>query len=104
MKYVGIKKENTVYKIIESNDLKDMVGYELLGSRGEIRSHEYGITDILFAVKRNGNKIEYMIGNRKDISATVTQDSEYTVRSKATLWNPVLQIEKEILESRNSQD
>lgn len=34
MKYVGIRKENNLYKILEINDFQDIKGFELLHSRG----------------------------------------------------------------------
>ena len=97
MKYVGIRKENNLYKILESNDFQDIKGFELLHSRGEIRSYDYEIEDVLFAVRRKASTIEYIVGNEKDIAAIAKQDPEYCVRSKGTLWNPVLRIELEIL-------
>ena len=93
MKYVGIRKENNLYKILESNDFQDIKGFELLHSRGEIRSYDYEIEDVLFAVRRKASTIEYIVG----IAAIAKQDPEYCVRSKGTLWNPVLRIEREIL-------
>ena len=50
MKYVGIRKENNLYKILESNDFQDIKGFELLHSRGEIRSYDYEIEDVLFSL------------------------------------------------------
>ena len=94
MKYVGIRKENNLYKILESNDFQDIKGFELLHSRGEIRSYDYEIEDVL---RRKASTIEYIVGNEKDIAAIAKQNPEYCVRSKGTLWNPVLRIEREIL-------